>query len=92
MIMVKMEYCLKITLRIIKDEYKYFTIDGHFGIQKTDDDRRDYIGKIHSIDGNILSKVINLIYFLDYTSIYKSVLSNVDPTPVEPIEFIKNKL
>jgi len=48
--------------------------------------------EIHSIDGNILSKVINLIYFLDYTSIYKSILSNVDPTPVEPIEFIKNKL
>ena len=48
--------------------------------------------EIHSIKGGIVSKLINLIYFLDYATIYKSVLMNIDPTPVEPIDFVKNKL
>ena len=48
--------------------------------------------EILSIKGNILSKIINLVYFLDYTSIYKAVLSNTDPTPVKSINFIKSKL
>jgi len=48
--------------------------------------------EIHSIKGGIVSKLINLIYLLDYASIYKSVIMNVDPTPVEPIDYVKNKL
>jgi len=43
-------------------------------------------------DENILSKLMNLIYFLDYTTIYKAVMLKRDPTPVEPINFIKRKL
>lgn len=48
--------------------------------------------EIFSIKGNILSKLINLIYLLDYCSIYRAVLSKVDPTPIKSIDFIKNKL
>ena len=48
--------------------------------------------EIFSIEGDILSKLIHLIYLLDYTSIYKAVISNTDPTPVESIDFIKSKL
>ena len=48
--------------------------------------------EVNSVKGNILSKLINLIYLLDYSSIYKAVLSETDPTPVEPINFIKRKL
>lgn len=48
--------------------------------------------EIFSINGNILSKLINLIYILDYATIYKAILSNVDPTPVIPIDFVKGKL
>ena len=47
---------------------------------------------IKSIDGNILSKIIHLIYLLDYASIYVSVLRGIDPSPVNSIDFIKNKL
>jgi len=43
-------------------------------------------------DENILSKLMNLIYFLDYTTIYKAIMLKRDPTPVEPINFIKRKL
>ena len=48
--------------------------------------------EIHSINGNILSKMINLIYLLDYATIYKASLNHTDPSPVKSIDFIKSKL
>ncbi|MCV0400965.1 MAG: SIS domain-containing protein [Nitrosopumilus sp.] len=45
--------------------------------------------EVYSVEGAILSKLINLIYFFDYTSIYKAVLSKIDPSPVKSIDFIK---
>jgi glucose/mannose-6-phosphate isomerase len=48
--------------------------------------------EIYSQKGGILSKLINLIYLLDYSTIYRSIISEIDPTPVKPIEFIKNRL
>jgi len=48
--------------------------------------------EVFSIKGNILSKLINLIYLLDYCSIYCAVLSETDPTPIRSIDFVKNKL
>lgn len=48
--------------------------------------------EIHSVKGNILSKIINLMYLLDYISIYHAVIKKSDPTPIKSIEFIKNKL
>lgn len=47
--------------------------------------------EICSIDGSILTKLINLIYLLDYTTIYRSVMSEIDPTPVAAIDFIKSR-
>jgi len=48
--------------------------------------------EINSVKGNILSKLINMIYLLDYASIYHAVLSKIDPTPISSIDFIKKKL
>jgi len=47
---------------------------------------------IKSVEGNILSKITNLIYFLDYSSIYTSIFNKIDPSPVRSIDFIKKKL
>lgn len=47
---------------------------------------------IQSINGNILSKITNLIYTLDYSTLYLSILRNIDPSPVDSIDFIKSKL
>ena len=47
---------------------------------------------VHSVSGSILSKLVNLIYFLDYTSIYRAILSEIDPSPVDSINFIKSRL
>ena len=48
--------------------------------------------EINSEEGSILSKLINLIYVLDYSTIYRAVMSKIDPSPVVPIDFIKEKL
>jgi glucose/mannose-6-phosphate isomerase len=51
----------------------------------------EYYG-IMTIDGSILSKLVCLIYQLDYASVYRAILKNVNPSPVEPIDYIKNRL
>ena len=56
-----------------------------------DVNRIDY-REVFSVKGNILSKLISLIYLLDYTTIYRAALLGVDPSPIRSIEFIKNKL
>ena len=48
--------------------------------------------EIKSNNGNILSKLTQLIYMLDYSSIYLAILNNIDPTPVLAIDLIKNRL
>ena len=48
--------------------------------------------EIFSIKGDILSKLITLIYQLDYSTIYLAVSKKIDPTPISSIDFIKKKL
>ena len=57
----------------------------YFKIQKID------FRVVSSPSGSILSKLIYLIYLLDYSSIYKAILNKTDPGPVRSIQFIKNK-
>ena len=45
-----------------------------------------------SIEGDIFSKNICLIYLLDYATIYGAVINNIDPTPVKSIDFVKKSL
>ena len=48
--------------------------------------------EIQSVDGNILSKVMCLIYTLDYSTIYYAVQLGIDPSPIRSIDFIKDRL
>ena len=48
--------------------------------------------EVISFNGSILTKLVCLIYFLDYVSLYKAILSKTDPSPVTSIDFIKNRL
>jgi len=48
--------------------------------------------EIFSLNGSILTKLVCLIYFLDYVSLYRAILSKTDPSPVSSIDFVKNKL
>ena len=48
--------------------------------------------EIFSVDGSILTKLVCLIYLLDMTSIYNAVISKIDPSPVNSIDFVKKRL
>ena len=48
--------------------------------------------EISSVKGNIISKIINLIYLLDYASIYHGIKSGIDPSPISAIDFVKERL
>jgi len=47
---------------------------------------------ISSIKGGILSKLIHLIYLLDYTTIYRAVMLGIDPSPVKSIDYVKEHM
>ena len=48
--------------------------------------------EVFSTEGSILTKLVCLVYYLDYVSIYRAILSKIDPSPVRPIEFIKSRI
>ena len=48
--------------------------------------------EIHSVSGNILTKIISLVYMLDYTSIYNAILAKMDPSPVLAVDYIKKRI
>ena len=48
--------------------------------------------EITSVPGNILTKTMTLIYFLDYVSLYRAFLSEIDPSPVPSIDFLKSRI
>ena len=70
----------------IKTQERWEIVKKYFSDNKID------FKEIISIDGNILSKLIVLIYILDYASIYKAILDKTDPSPVKSIDFIKKYL
>jgi len=70
----------------IRTKKRWKIIKQYFEMNKID------FWEITSVNGNILSKLINLIYILDYCSIYKAVLLKINPTPVKSIDFIKEKM
>ena len=74
-----------------KDDY-YKTKERYGIIKNYFDEKNISYQSISSVNGSILSKLVNLIYFLDYSSIYRAILSEIDPSPVESIGFIKDKL
>lgn len=61
-------------------------------IEQFFDDRQIDFLSVTSIVGNILSKIISLIYLFDYASIYRAILSEIDPSPVKSIDYIKRKI
>ncbi len=48
--------------------------------------------EIKSVKGSILTKLVQLIYLLDYASVYYAILNKTDPSPVKSIDFIKKRL
>ena len=70
----------------VKTKERFLIIEQFF------DDRQINFLSVSSIAGNILSKIISLIYLFDYASIYRAILSEIDPSPVKSIDYIKSKI
>jgi glucose/mannose-6-phosphate isomerase len=45
-----------------------------------------------SIEGDVFSKIINLIYLLDFATIYNAITNKIDPYPVKAIDFVKEHI
>ena len=69
-----------------KTKERWEILKGYFNKQKIE------YKEIKSESGNILTKIICLIYLLDYASIYHAIKLEIDPTPVNAIRYIKKKL
>ena len=48
--------------------------------------------EIQSGKGGILSKLISLIYRLDYSTLYLAIKNGIDPAPIRSIDFVKDRL
>ena len=48
--------------------------------------------EVFANSNSILSKIVYLMYFLDFVSIYKAIMLKQNPTPVKSIDFIKSRL
>ena len=48
--------------------------------------------EVHSNKGSILYKIINLVYLLDYATVYLAILLKIDPSPVNSIDYIKQRI
>ena len=70
----------------IKTKEKYQILINYFK-----ENNIDY-KEITSVEGNILSKIVHLIYLLDYCSIYKAILEKIDPSPVKSIDYVKDRI
>jgi len=56
-------------------------------------DEKDIAYKeVFSTDGSLLTKLINLNYLFDYSSIYRAVLSKIEPSQISAINYIKERL
>ena len=70
----------------VKTKERWNILKEYFGLHEID------YKEVISIKGSILSKLVNLIYLLDYASIYLAVRNKIDPSPTDSIKFIKNRL
>jgi glucose/mannose-6-phosphate isomerase len=52
----------------------------------------DNIIKIKGEGNKRLERIFDLVYLGDWVSYYLAILNKIDPTPVEAINFLKNKL
>lgn len=69
-----------------KTKERWNILKEYFGINEID------YKEIHSVKGNILSKLICLIYMLDYSSIYLAIGNKTDPSPTASINFVKERI
>jgi len=61
-------------------------------IEKYFDEREIKFSTVNLVSGGILSKLITLIYQLDYSTIYLAAKNKIDPSPIHSIDYIKKHI
>lgn len=56
------------------------------------DQRSVQYREIFSAEGSLLTKLVGLVYLLDYASVYLALLKGTDPAPVSSIDYLKSRL
>ncbi len=69
----------------IRTKERWKTLKEYFEINKID------YREVFSGAGSILTKLVKLVYLLDYATIYLAIDSRLDPSPVRSIEFVKHR-
>ncbi|MHB8545768.1 MAG: SIS domain-containing protein [Nitrosotalea sp.] len=70
----------------VKTKNLWKVIKEYFDMNKID------YREVYSVSGNILTKIINLIYLLDYSTIFNAAMKKIDPTPIKSIDFVKKRM
>lgn len=55
-------------------------------------DKNQNILEVNSEGKGLLARTFSLIYIGDFVSFYLAILNNVDPTPVDKVTYLKNRL
>jgi glucose/mannose-6-phosphate isomerase len=78
---------------ILRDQDDHHRVAARMDVlrQYFDTDNIEVI-EVHSEGNSRLERMFSLIQLGDFVSYYLSILNRVDPTPVEPIDFLKNEL
>jgi len=69
----------------IATKEKWKILKEYFGLNNID------YKEVFSVTGNLLTKLINLVYLLDYASIYLATSLGVDPSPIYSLDFVKHR-
>jgi len=78
---------------LIKGKDDYFKTKERWDILKQFfNDKEIEYKEVLSPSGSVLTKIIYLIYLLDYASIYLAILNKIDPAPINSIDYIKKRL
>jgi len=70
----------------VKTKERWMILKDYFNTNSID------FWEIHSIQGDVLSKIINLSYLLDFATLYRAVINGIDPYPIKSIDYIKEHI
>lgn len=83
----------KVLAVILKDREDHKKIQSRMKIvRQILESRNVTVLEVESSGATLLSRILSLVHLGDWTSFYLAVLNQVDPTPVEVIDFLKDSL
>jgi glucose/mannose-6-phosphate isomerase len=87
------EALLKIGVVFLRDKEDHPQIKRRFDLTKAlITGKAGVVHEIWSEGRSLLARMLSVVYLGDFTSLYLAYLNNIDPTPVEVIDYLKKNL